>query len=236
MAKKKLSTEELIFHIDKYFYEINHEQIKCLKYTDIAEYLSKATGFAILEYDIRRNKEIASYVQGLKSQARKAIEKDTIVFVPLDVSKFINKNGNPNLLKRALLERDQYYKGICESACTTVGEGIRLNKKMTDLIAANKVLKTEGQKMTDDLATAQEEIKILKNQIKRMKDILRENVYPEIANELLREMGLLNGGEDIINSSSYRVISDTDSIIGFINKNKERYSDNNVIQRLFDKL
>ncbi len=236
MAKKKISNEERIAHIDKYFYEINHEQIKCLKYTDIAEYLSKVTGFTTMEYDIRRNKEISAYIQGLKSQARKAIERDAIVFVPLDVTKFIHKNGNPSSLKKALLERDQYYKSICELACSTTDEDILLNKKISDLTEANKVLKAEVQKVTDELATAHEETKNLKNQIKRVKDILCDNVYPEIANELLREIGLLKGGEDIINTSSYPVIGDTDSIIGFITKNEARYSDSNVIQGLFDKL
>lgn len=236
MAKKKIPNEELIIHINKYFYEINHEQIKCLKYTNIAEYLSKVTNSVMMEYDIRRNKEITDYIHTLKSQARKNIEKDAIVFVPLEVTNFINKNNNPASLKKALVERDQYYKSICESASTIAGEDELLNKKISDLITVNKALKADIQEKADQLDAAHEEVKILKSQLKRFKDILEDSVYPEIANELLREVGLLKDGEEIVNTASYPVIEDTDSIIGFIKKNEEKYSENKVIQGLFDKI
>lgn len=236
MTKKIISNEELIVHIDKYFYEVNHEHIKCLKFTCIAKYLSMVTGFVIPEQKIRRNKEIADYINKLKSKNRKIIESNAIVFVPLDVTKFINKNSNSSLLKKSLLDRDQYYKSICDSAVRIANEDILLNKKIFELTNIYKTLKTENQIKTDQLNVAHEEIKNLKIQIKKMKDILQDSVYPEIANELLREIGLIKGGENIINTTSYPVIEDTDSVIGFIKKNEGKYSDNNLIQGLFDEI
>lgn len=83
---------------------------------------------------------------------------------------------------------------------------------------------------------ANKEIINLRKQINKMKDILKNYVYPEIANELLREANLIKGGEEIINTSSYPIIEDDDSVTDFIVKNQEKYSDNNVIQGLFNKI
>lgn len=236
MAKQKKSNEELITLIDKYFFEVNHEQIKCLKYTDIAAYLSKITGSVIMEYDIRRNKEIASYIKKLKSDSKKLNESNALVYIPLDVTMFIHKNNNPYLLKKSLLERDQYYQSIYSTACEISSENNLIEKKLSELLEANKALKLEIKEQNDHINMIYNENKNLKIQLIRLRDIVKDSVYPEIANELLREISFLEDGEKIINTSSYKVINDTDSLISLIQKNEAKYSDNNVIQGLFDKL
>lgn len=150
MTHKKLSNEEyvqLIKQIDKYFYEINREQLKCLKFTEIAKYLSKIKGYDIPEQFIRRNKEISGYVEKLKSQTRNAIQSNAIVYVRLDVNQFLQKNHTTTSLKKALIERDQYYNSICELAFKISNEDRLLNKKLLEKTESNKALIEENQKI-----------------------------------------------------------------------------------------
>lgn len=173
-------------------------------------------------------------VSKLLTQVQTDIE--VIVFVPLNVTRFIDKNSNQSALKKALIERDQYYKNVCESAYQTIQENILLNKKYSELIELNKSLKMDNKIKTEELNIAHGDFKTLTLQLKRMQDILKKSVYPEIANELLRDMGLLKGGDDIINAATCPVIKDNDSVIDYIKNNEKKYSDNNVIQGLFNKL
>jgi shikimate kinase len=236
MIKTKLSNDDIIILIDKYFFEINREQLKSLKFTKIAEYLSQRTGLNIPEDKIRRDKKISAHVKELKNQARNSIQSTSIVYVPLDVRQFLDKNRTTSSLKKVLIERDQYYKSICELALKISDEDRLLIKKVSELSESIKALKEENQNKIDLLDEANRNIIYLRKQFEKLKNILKNSVYPEIANELLREVNLIKDGERMIYTTSYPVIEDNDSMLNCIIKDEEKYSENNIIQGLFNKI
>ena len=232
---KKISTEELLSLIDNYFLTM-HKDITSLKYSKISLYLKKQ-GHKVEEYDIRRNVEVVNHLSNLRSSEENIIFNNIVVFKNIDVDDFLIKNNSISELKKALTNRDNYYEKVCSSATIIIEQNKELKEKNIKISKENEQLRQENDLLIHQLKNEKKKNRELCISVKLLKNLMKTNVYPEIANELLRENGLLEGGEDIISEEGKeKILSDTDSIINTIKNTEKMKSQNTIIQGLFDKI
>lgn len=238
MARPRKNTEEIIPLINKYWIERCDKNPLRLKYSMIAAYFAEM-GFNIKEYDLRRNVAIVNYIKSLKDGDHSEICSDNteIVFSSLDIDAFLNRNNDIYRLRKALADRDAYYSDICDFA-------IEVKKQTEQVKAEVKILKhindTDKENITE-LCNNQNRIlkenHEMKKKLTSMIQILKVHVYPEIANELLRDNQILSGGERIISPEGIEhIIKDQDSIITAIKLHEKNKSDTSVLHQLFDKI
>lgn len=233
--QKKIQTEELISNINDFFHAHNKD-CKKLKYTTIAAYLNNK-GINIKEYDIRRNQEAVNHIKELSKINSMNSISSAVVFKTLDIDAFIKKNSTTQSLKKALTLRDNYYSDMCTSVNRMIQLYHELEQKYISLELKYEKEIHEYNHFKSDYDDILHENNKLKEENTLIKNLLKDNVYPEIANELLRETGLLQGGNSIISEDGKKnIIKAETSFVEVINKNDKLRSTNSVIQGLFDKI
>lgn len=239
---KKIQTNILNDAIEEYFKSVNYNP-KLLKYSLITNYL-QLKNYNIKEYDIRRDKEVCEYIKQLKDKySADSHLKENFVFKNLDVDELIKNNSSLPHLKRALIERDTYYSNLYDFICRINKDYLILDNKYDNLQKDHNTKLQEYDEKCLVTENLKSEIKLLKKENKILRNILKTNVYPEIANELLKEQGVLTGGNSYITpESKNKIISNSTSIVSFIKTydnefDKTNESDNNaVIKMMYDKI
>ena len=90
-------------------------------------------------------------------------------------------------MKRALVEISQYYKKIANIAASYKQEADKLRSLNSELQSTNEDLKQKLQRENE-----------LSDENQKLLQIIKTSVYPEIANELLKEEGLLKYSQKVI--------------------------------------
>jgi len=242
MARPKKIQEDIIPHIEAYWINICDKDPRKLKYALIAEYLNKQ-GLELKDYDIRRNKDVAERIEQLKqdclimSRSGDDIGGDVVVFQSLNVNDFLDKHKNIYKLRKALAERDAYYADICAEAVSGLRQKEALLKELKKVKQKNQVFEQMATQMQATEEKLIAENKQLKTKCNSLLHIVKTHVYPEIANELLRESKLLEGGETVISDSGRKeIINDQDSVLAHIRKKNSASPSANILTSLFDKI
>lgn len=233
---RKINTDALIRLIDDYFVNECRREPARLKYAKIAKYI-RMNGYAIEDYDIRRSNKAVGHINQLKEKTEEAIELSICVYKTLDVDEFLTKNNSLSSLKKALIQREQYYSDVAASASFYMNNYKKLEQtvsKISDELAETKSINQELNAQNQEM---KEKIKALQDKVITITNILNTNVYPEIANELLSMEGNLIKGKSItISNIEKNVIGDNLSFDEIIKKNEKLKSTNVVIQDLFNKI
>lgn len=184
--RKLIETAELIALVDQYQVEFPDEKIKISK---LGQFI-RGKGYPVEDYLIRRNQEAVQYIESKNIQSPETMFQTVSVYRSLDVDSFLNKNCSQTLLRKALIERDRYYSNIAASAAVCFKKYQEMKEQYENLVQKclaleekNDALQQKQQKKADRQA---------EKTIKTLQGILRTNVYPEIANELLRRDGLVD--------------------------------------------
>ena len=193
MGRKRLIEEaELIKYIDRYLYEELNGVPDKLTAANISRYL-KSNGFNIEPRIISRDKVAMAHIRALQEAYESANPSvKPVVFKPLDIDAFLKTNSSPQALKRALVERDQYYSDVADGAAPITQ---KLKKLEDELITAQEELAT----VRAELKTAQEQISSYKAENKQLtannqalKKTIDTYIKPAIAEELLKKDGYLS--------------------------------------------
>ena len=238
MARPKKINEDIIPLIEEYWIERCDRNPKKLKYSMIASYLGEK-GLPIKEYDLRRNKEVSSYVKKLKEsiQFNKSLGDETVVFQSLDINEFLTNHNDIYSLRSALAERDDYYSDIYDYAVSNIKKAQFSTKELNKLRVLNKNNEKKIEQLHNENTQLFDANQKLKKQLTTMLNVLKIHVYPEIANELLRKNNLLSEGEQFISPDGFaNVIKDEDSILTNIKKNEASKNNCSVLKDLFDKI
>ena len=135
---------------------------------------------------------------------------------PQDVERFLMTNRTPKAIKSALVELNGHYKRIVDAAIAYKDEVESLKKRMEELKSEVAQLK-ESKYVFDEQARANKE---LEGENKKLRNLLKTSLYPEIANELLKEEGLLKFDHQTVTKQYLKEqVITADSEISFI-KNK----------------
>ncbi|HFI0657984.1 TPA: hypothetical protein ACGO0Y_001973 [Streptococcus suis] len=188
MARKRLISDEDLFEkFEEYVINECSNDISLFKLPKFGDYL-RTTGFPeVTDTTLRRNKKFRITIEKRKAEAEDEEFQTIITYKTLDIDSFMMTNRTPRAIRSALVELNKYYKRIVEVALKYKDEA--------------EVLVIENKKLQEQLQTAtsnSEERKALIDENNALKSIIKTTVYPEIANELLKEEGLLKSESRII--------------------------------------
>lgn len=213
MARKKyIDNQELLLLFEHYLLEHCSNNPRLFKIPQFGNYL-RNNGFPqVADTTIRRNKE---FRQALNDKLE-LFEDDTyqtvITYKTLDVERFLMTNRTPKAIKTALVELNGYYKRIVDAAIAYKNEVESLKKRMEELKSELAQLKESKYVFDEQVRTNKE----LAEENKKLRNLLKTSLYPEIANELLKEEGLLKSDQQLVTKKylSENIIT-SDSKISF---------------------
>ena len=193
MGRKKLIEDnELIKHIDRCFYKELNSNPKKLTASEVSRYL-KSLGLDIEPRIINRNEVAMKHIDTLKEQNGFISPSITsIVFKPIDIDEFLKNNTSKEKMRKALVERDKYYKGIADYAATTKSQIQYMEYKYDEAEKELTKLRYELKAAQRKLSDLSVKNKQLINNNRALKSSLESYVYPSIATELLKKEGYLS--------------------------------------------
>ena len=239
MARKKyIDDEELVLLFEQYLQKQCSNNPKVFKIPQFGNYL-RNNGFPqVADTTIRRNKEFRQALNDKLELFEDDSYQTVITYKTLDVERFLMTNRTPKAIKSALVELNGHYKRIVDAAIAYKDEVESLKKRMEELKSEIAQLK-EGKYAFNEQARRKKE---LAEENKKLRNLLKTSLYPEIANELLKEEGLLKFDHQTVTKQYLKEqVITADSEISFIknktteqNENKPSKSKILVIKNLLD--
>ena len=217
MARKKyIDNQELLLLFEHYLLEHCSNNPRLFKIPQFGNYL-RSNGFPqVADTTIRRNKEFRQALNDKLELFEDDSYQTVITYKTLDVERFLMTNRTPKAIKSALVELNGHYKRIVDAAIAYKDEVESLKKRMEELKSEVAQLK-ESKYVFDEQARANKE---LEGENKKLRKLLKTSLYPEIANELLKEEGLLKFDHQTVTKQYLKEqVITADSEISFI-KNK----------------
>ena len=217
MARKKyIDNQELLLLFEHYLLEHCSNNPRLFKIPQFGNYL-RSNGFPqVADTTIRRNKEFRQALNDKLELFEDDSYQTVITYKTLDVERFLMTNRTPKAIKSALVELNGHYKRIVDAAIAYKDEVESLKRRMEELKSEVAQLK-ESKYVFDEQARANKE---LEGENKKLRNLLKTSLYPEIANELLKEEGLLKFDHQTVTKQYLKEqVITADSEISFI-KNK----------------
>lgn len=180
---KKTGTDEMIKIVDSFFESNgNPAMMKCSNLEKYAESL----GLEIKAYDFRRDKAVRQRMEDLIKSV--TVEgAGCLVYRSIDIDAILNQNRTADKLRTCLMELNKSWQRIYENA-------LAVSKKNKSLLSEIYYKKKQINTLCEERDQLQNELKAAKtandlltvrnNYLKRM---MRENLYPAIANEILKK-------------------------------------------------
>lgn len=226
----KYNVSKVIQDIDNYFFT-NARQTAVLKPQKLISYL-QSKGHNIQEYDLRKNDTLKEHLKNLKTTEIEQSLSVSSTYKTIDADEFIQKNRTPQQIKTGISLLNEYYENIYNKSVSVMELYKKTEEKLKKLDLENKNLYQENCEMKSTIDKLNIEIRLLRK-------ILKTNVYPEIANVLLAENGLLQADslpQIISEKGKEHIITEDDSIINVIKKIENSKNDNKVVRGLFENI
>jgi len=229
MARKKMiETDTLLGLIDEFYILKCDREASLLKIPAIGEYI-RSKGYTVQDYLLRRNDDVRNYIDKLHTTSEETHIKTVSVYRDIDIDAFLQKNCTTSKLKKALCERECYYREITDSAAHSFKENKRLEQENRELQKQNKELQLELEEKSEACSTFASNNRLLTKENKALRNIIDTYVYPEIANELLKKSGLIHETASIVDKNL------VDETIVSANTNVTKIK-NKVVKELFDRI
>ena len=192
MPRTKVVNDSALFKlIDQHLLVECKGDARKLKLPEIADYVRKSGYPRYAVESLRRNKAAREYINTLKAVAPDKAFVHVVSYKTLDVTSFLQKNQTTATLKEALTALDVSYKNIAESAVEIYNRMEDTSKKMEALSAEIESLKAKNTELMNTIAGLNIEHRALRSENKLLRSVVDTYVYPDIANELLSEVGVL---------------------------------------------
>ena len=199
MARKvKIDSNTLISLIDQFYAEKCDGDAGQLKTPQIGEYV-RSKGYDVADYLIRRNEEAKAYIKKLQESTEEIYIHTVAVYRDIDMDAFLMKNSTKEKLKKALKERENYYREVTNSASYSFKENKRLEQQVKELKKHIIELEEDLKTTVGKVAAIGSENRNYKLENRKMREIIDAYVYPAIANKLLEQQGLVKNTARIVN-------------------------------------
>lgn len=180
---KKNKSSDLVEIVNNYYETEAKGNIRKLKYSNLAKHAEKK-GVQAAWYDFQRDPSVLQRLAELKALEQANSERPIIpAHKSLDIEALVNQCGTIKELKQKLFELDQYWKKTYNEAVETAEKDRSLSKRQQELEQDKKIL---FQKLEE----SETQVKKLEKENAYLRRMIRENLYPAIANELLRQTNL----------------------------------------------
>lgn len=189
MARRKhIEDVEIIEHFEKYLQEECSNNVTLFKIPRFGDYLRKNGFPSVADTTLRRNTSFREVLAERKAKYDEEEEYRTVItYKTIDVDSFMATNRTPNAIRTGLSELNLYYKKVAEAALEFKNENVKLQDENEEL---KEQIQQLLQKETSRKALETENIKL--------RALIKSSVYPEIANELLKEEGILQSEQQVI--------------------------------------
>lgn len=189
MARRKhIEDVEIIEHFEKYLQEECSNNVSLFKIPRFGDYLRKNGFPTVADTTLRRNTSFREVLAERKAKYDEEEEYRTVItYKTIDVDSFMATNRTPNAIRTGLSELNLYYKKVAEAALEFKNENVKLQDENEEL---KEQIQQLLQKETSRKALETENIKL--------RALIKSSVYPEIANELLKEVGILQSEQQVI--------------------------------------
>lgn len=189
MARRKhIEDVEIIEHFEKYLQEECSNNVSLFKIPRFGDYLRKNGFPSVADTTLRRNTSFREVLAERKAKYDEEEEYRTVItYKTIDVDSFMATNRTPKAIRTGLSELNLYYKKVAEAALEFKNENVKLQDENEEL---KEQIQQLLQKETSRKALETENIKL--------RALIKSSVYPEIANELLKEEGILQSEQQVI--------------------------------------
>ena len=225
MARRKTVENDVLVSLIDQFFEENRIAGK-VNLTKVAEYV-RAHGYPDYAVESLRRNEVARTHINTILNVSELLSEQVITYKTLDVEEFLTTHPTRTSMRSALAALDGYYHAISDQAAKT-------GKKYNLLLRDIQVLRNEKDAAEKNLDILSEEVRCLKEQNKKLAEIIKNYVYPDIANDLLAKEGVIPGMEarlDQAKLDNQIIRGDTE-----IQTAPSTRSGSSVIQGIFDNL
>jgi hypothetical protein len=229
---KKTNTADLLRIVDSYLEK--HGDVSKLKCSNLGKHAA-ALGFDAKAYDFRRDEAVRRRIDELNGDASNE-QAGALVYKNIDANAFITNYPTRATLKAALLELDANWRRVYERSIAVAAENIAL-------LSENNSKKRTITELSDEIASAQDELKSLKrlsveqqSEIRYLRSVLETHLYPALADELLRRDGISTLTNTAISETAAMAMTDSDVPLPF----SEAIAADSVLlsreQTLFDRM
>jgi hypothetical protein len=208
---KKNNTADMLRIVDSYLKK--HGDVSKLKCSNLEKYAA-ALGFDAKAYDFRRDETVRRRIDELNADANNE-QAGALVYKNIDADAFITNYPTRATLKAALLELDANWRRVYERSVAVSAENIAL-------LSENNSKKRVITELSEEIATAQDELKSLKRlsagqqgEIRYLRSVLETHLYPALADELLRREGVLTQTNTPVSETAVTAMTDTDVPLPF---------------------
>lgn len=180
---KKNGSDALVEVVNDYYTNGAQGDPRKLKYSNLAKHAEKL-GIQAAWYDFQRDAAVLKRIAELR--AKEQSENDTVMvpaYKSLDIEALLNHCGTVEELKQKLYELDSYWKKAYDEAVKISAQDRTFSERIQSL-------EQEKADQAQRLAQVEQRIKELERENAYLRRTIRENIYPAVANELLRESNL----------------------------------------------
>lgn len=185
---RKLSDTDMIRIVDS-FYESNGDP-SMLKCSFLEEY-AISIGISIKAYDFRRNKAVRHRMDELKDLSLLSLSTGAIAYKSLDVDALLDRNRTKPMLRNALLELDETWRRIYDRAAEMSKRNENLQQRIESILAEHDKLDCEVSESSAQITSLKKSSKELTLENRYLKRMLKQYLYPAIANEILLNENVL---------------------------------------------
>ena len=176
---KKNASAVLVSLVDSFYETEAKGDAHRLKFSNLARY-AESQGVQAAWYDFQRDEAVMRRIAELQE---KQLETDNISVVAayktLDIEALLNNCRTLDELKKGLYELDRYWKRAYDSYVQLSDQNRKLSEQAQDIGQKLATLSEKADAAVQQAAAMQRENKYLRR-------VIRENLYPAVANELLR--------------------------------------------------
>jgi len=206
MARRKTIEDEKLLELIKEFYAINCAQgYQKIKLPLLAKYIAEKGFPGYRVESLRRNEKARSCIDALNQAMQNDSHDFVSTYKTLDVENFLNCNKTQASLRSALTALDAYYREISARASDISKQYKVLQREHEDALDLLKRKDDEIVNLTQKIRLYKENAVRAEAEIKRLKSIVNDYVYPDIANSLLAADGDLINAETIIDPEKLAV-------------------------------
>ena len=189
MARPKKTDTDTLLQIVDSFFESHGNPVK-MKCSRLEEYAC-SLGFNIKAYDFRRSDAVRRRIEELRNNVWVNGENDAVAYKSMDIDALIIRNNTPEKLKNSLLELDETWRGIYEKAVTLSSKNEALLSSLAAKDRKIEIVIAEKDSLAERLQPLEHSERTLLTENRYLRKVLREYLYPAIANEILKEENVL---------------------------------------------
>jgi len=208
---RKLESDELVQIVES-FYESHGNPAK-LKFSLLEEY-AKSLGIDAKAYDFKRNEAVRKRVDELRAESA-ASGPGAIAYKSLDVEAMLNRNYTRQMMRDSLLELDESWRRVYERAA-------ELSRKNAALLSALNAEGKSSRAHAEGKNASEARVKLLEREANNLlsenrylKRVLKEYLYPAIANEILLRENILAQADTDVTPFAMEALADAETPVPF---------------------